>query len=192
MSIPFDPPRPRPSGGGGGGGAAGFTPVLFTAQWNADRVQNGARAIEPDTIISEEGITSGSGTESTPYGWSYSTTPSSAGSETYWKVSEEMAGVYTLTITWTAQRRDPNPTSAMVGPVIELRRDGADTDILFFQYDEAFNTTADKKMVFSSTVTLRMNAEDRLNLQWGGYQFFLEGNSTNSPGGWISMVKVSN
>ena len=191
MSIPFDPPRPRPAGGGGGG-AAGFTPVLFTAQWNADRVVQGGKAIEPDTIISEDGITSGNGTDNTPYGWSYDT-PNSPAGKTFWKVSEEMAGVYTLTITWTAQRRYPNPSSEMIGPIIEVREESGTTNkIMGFKYEDAFDTTADKRMAMSATVTLRMNAEDRMRLDWGGTVFHLMGGSVNSPSGWISMVKVSN
>ena len=67
MSTPFDPPRPRPAAAGGGG-AAGFTPVLHTGRWTTNVTQIGNKAIVPDTIIENEGITAGAGTQNIAYG----------------------------------------------------------------------------------------------------------------------------
>jgi hypothetical protein len=189
MSIPFDPPRPRPAGGGGGG-AAGFTPVLFTAQWNASRQQSGSRAVEPDTILLQEGITSGNGTDNIPYGWSYSTIPANAGSNTYWKISEEMAGIYTFTIRYTAERHAQYPNGEHGPPLFKRRRAGTTTTLIVSFYDEAFNEDADKRTMFTATLTTRLIAEDRIEMMWGAYAFTLDGGSTSSPRGRISVVKV--
>jgi hypothetical protein len=191
MSIPFDPPRPRPAGGGGGGGAAGFTPVIFTAQWNADRQQGNARAVEPDTILLQEGITSGNGTDNVPYGWSYDGIPANAGSKTRWKVSEEMAGNYTFTLTYRAQRHAQYPYEEHYSASFISKRGSTETRLLFQVNDKGLDEDADVKKMFTATCTTRLIAEDIMLIQWEGYPFTLKGGSVNIQYGYISVVKVS-
>lgn len=194
MSIPFDPPRPRPSGGGGG--AAGFTPVLFNGQWASNIQQPGYRAVIPETITDTEGITSGNGTEGTPYGWTNSPNPTNVGSESYWKVSEEMAGIYTITMSYNISRygSESGRTDNHTPPAYSIRNSITTNSrrLIAPNNNGVVNTSNEDMILQTSTVTARMFPEDRMAFTWGNTNFTLRGGNATAPGAWMSITKVSN
>ena len=188
MSIPFDPPRPRPSGGGGGG-AAGFTPVLFTGGWNSNAQQLGLKAVIPDVIYSNEGITPGNGTQNIPYGYSNPTAGVS-----YFKVSEEMAGIYTFTIMVVAlaynnEGDDDGPTVNFERFLLGRTPGNNSIPLIKPQNNNQAHVTDPKTFLFS--VTTRLIAEEQMEFKWAS-AFALRGGNSSNPGGWMSITKVSN
>jgi len=191
--FPFSIPR-RASAGGGG--APGFTPVLFNGQWASNIQQIGYRAVIPETITHTEGITSGNGLEGTPFGWTNFHTPSQTGGESYWKVSEEMAGIYTITITYNASRyasaEGRSDNSHPPPYYIRNAITASSRKIYAALANGVINTSNDDNIIQTSTVTVRMFPEDRMAFAWGNSNFTLKGGNSSSPGGWMSITKVSN
>ena len=187
MSTPFDPPRPRPAGGGGGGGAAGFTPVLHTGRWTSTIQQIGSRGIIPDTVVENEGITPGNGTQNIPYGKSEPSTNVS-----YFKVSEEMAGVYTFTVMVSANAYSANTDE---GPTVVFNRfllgreGGNKINVITSNNSNRASQTDQRTFIFS--VTTRLLPEEQMEFKWGN-SFTLKGGNNSFPGAWMSITKVSN
>ena len=188
MSIPFDPPRPRPAGGGGG--AAGFTAVLHTGRWNSNTDQNGNTAIVPDDVIENEGMTPGNGTQNVPYGVS-ATTNQGFGNVGRLKVSEEMAGIYTFTVSVNAIA---DSASYDEGPSVQFERfllgraGGNAIPVLAANNTNRAHQTDQHTFIFS--VTTRLLPEEELQYKWTT-SFKLKGNNAPNPGGWFSIAKIA-
>ena len=186
MSTPFDPPRPRPAAAGGGG-AAGFTPVLHTGRWDTNSDQLGTRGIIPNTVVENEGITPGNGTQNTPYGVS---TPN--GNISYFKVSEEMAGIYTFTVSVNAiafsSTSDDGP-SIKIEKFLLGRAGGNSIPVLAANNTNRASQTDQRTFIHS--VTTRLIPEEQFEYKWT-INFKLKGNNANNPGGWMSITKIAN
>ena len=185
MSTPFDPPRPRPAAAGGG--AAGFTPVLHTGRFTTAGQQIGNRAIVPDDVVENEGITPGNGTQDIPYGVSK---PNDNGS--LFKVSEEMAGIYTITVQVNATAYSANYDH---GPTVTFSKfllvNGVGRRINVLNpsnKDGATSQTQIYSFIFSATT--RLEPEEQMEYKWGD-SFFLQGGNASNPGGWFSITKIS-
>ncbi len=186
MSTPFDPPRPRPAAAGGG--AAGFTPVLHTGVFTTAGQQIGSRAIIPDDVVENEGITAGNGTQNIPYGVS---TPN--GSVSRFKVSEEMAGIYTITVQVTATAYSANYDH---GPTVTFSKfklvNGVGRRIeVYYASNKDGATTQAQRYSFIFSATTRLEPEEQMEYKWGN-SFFLQGGNASNPGGRISIAKISN
>lgn len=186
MSTPFDPPRPRPAAAGGG--AAGFTPVLHTGIFTTSGQQIGQRAIVPDSIAENEGITAGNGTQNIPYG--VSKPNDSIG---YFKVSEEMAGIYTFTVSVNATAYASNYEQ---GPTVTFSKfklvNGVGRRIeVYYASNKDGATTQSQRYSFIFSATTRLEPEEQMEYKWGN-SFFLQGGNSSNPGGRISIVKISN
>ena len=188
MSTPFDPPRPRPAGGGGGG-AAGFTPVLHTGRWTSNSDQGGNKAIIPDTVIENEGITAGNGAQNIPYGVS---TPN--GNISYFKVSEEMAGIYTFTVSVNAtafsSTSDDGP-SVKIEKVLIGRQGPTGNSIPVIAANNNNRASQTDQHTFIFSATSRLIPEEQFEYKWT-VNFKLKGNNANNPGGWMSITKIAN
>ena len=179
--FPFSIPR-RTSGsggGGGGGGLPGFTPVLFTGKWTTAGQQLGTRGISPDTVVENEGVTAGYGKSD----------PNQFGSE--WKVSEEMAGIYTFTIQVNATAFS---SSSLNGPTVAfekflLGRSPSTIDLLVTNVIGGVSETNQRS--FTISLTTRLAPEEILRFKWG-LNFTLKGGNASFPGAWMSIAKIAN
>ena len=188
MSIPFDPPRPRPSGGGGG--AAGFTPVLMRGDFTTDvQVGNDVR-IDPD-VITQEGITAGNGADGTAYGWSQPT----GSTATMFKVSEEMAGIYSVSFSMCVSRYGTAGGlrgEKWEGPLVNtflLGDEGGNNKIInLTKAANYIDINSDVVTRLSGTYVARLKPEMRFQMQHNR-GFTLKGSNN---GGQMSIVKISN
>ena len=169
-------------------GLPGFTPVLHTGRWDSNSDQLGTRAIIPDDVVENEGITPGNGTQDIPYGVSK---PNDNGS--LFKVSEEMAGIYTFTVqvnaTAYSANYDHGPTVTfskfLLGRAVGSNR----INILNpSNKDGATSQTQIYSFIFSATT--RLEPEEQMEYKWGD-SFFLQGGNASNPGGWFSITKIS-
>ena len=168
-------------------GLPGFTPVLHTGRWTTSGQQLGNRGIVPDTVVENEGITPGNGTQNIPYGVS---TPN--GNISYFKVSEEMAGIYTFTVMLNAtaysSNYDEGPT--VVFEKFLLGREGGNKiNVITSNNSNRASQTDQRTFIFS--VTTRLLPEEQMEYRWGT-SFKLKGNNSSYPGAWFSITKVSN
>ena len=169
------------------GGAAGFTPVLHTGRWNTNSNQQGNRTIVGDDIIENIGITPGNGTQNIPYG--VSTPNDNVG---YFKVSEEMSGIYTFTISINATASSATYDE---GPSVHFSKfqlvngSGVSVPVLAANNSNQADQTDQKTFLFS--VTTRLEPEQRLDYRWVT-SFKIKGNNTSNPGGWFSIAKIAN
>ena len=173
------------------GGLPGFTPVLHTGRWTTNADQLGTRAIVPDTVVENEGITPGNGTQNVPYG--VSATPSSQfGNISYFKVSEEMAGLYTFTISINAiafsSTSDDGP-SIKIERFLLGREGGNGIAVLAANNVNRASQTDQHTYIFS--VTTRLIPEEQFEYKWT-VNFKIKGNNSSNPGGWFSIAKIAN
>ena len=184
---------PRRTGPAAAGGLPGFTPVLHTGRWNTNSEQNGNKAIIPDDIIANEGITPGTGTQNIAYGVSV---PIVNGvpqdNPGYFKVSEEMAGIYTFTVSVNAIA---DSASYDEGPAVQFSKfrlvngSGVGTPVLAANNSNRASQTDQHTFIFS--VTTRLLPEEELQYKWTT-SFKLKGNNAPNPGGWFSIAKIAN
>ena len=172
MSIPFDPPRPRPAAGGGG---AAFTPVVYTGQWTSDTIISNGTKIIPDTIRINEGSDAG-------YGMSDSRTNAFAS----FLVSESMAGVYQLAVYFGSLRPTANSGADNVLPFnVALQLDGATRqDLQAYAGHTGIWSNQYTKVPETTFYTVRLPAEAQLLI--GGF-----GGFKMSAGATMSIVKLS-
>ena len=171
MSIPFDPPRPRPAGGGG----AAFKPVVLTGVWTSEYVIGYGTEIIPDTFRILEGIDAG-------YGYS-DTRINAFGS---FLVSESMAGLYQLTIFFASKRPTANSGATNFGGMrIGFKLDGetAVSNQSAVGHSDIWKS-ADTKVPTNMTYIVRLPAESQLLI--GGLTGF-----KMAFGSTISIVKLS-
>ena len=189
MSTPFDPPRPRPAGGGGGGGAA-FTPVNFVGRFTTDQQIANNRAVVPDTIIINEGMTAGNGSDGTAYGWSELNDSISS-----FKVSEEMAGLYQISNIVTVSRygtdngfRTSNFFGLNVNAFLLGQPGGNNQAVITPRAEGVVDVDSDNNYISNTTAIFRLTPEMRFQIAWGN-AFTLNG--AFQTGGQISIVKLS-
>ena len=179
---------PRRSNPVAAGGAAGFTPVLHTGRWTSNSDQGGNKAIIPDDVVENEGITAGNGTQNIPYG--VSKPNDSIG---YFKVSEEMAGIYTFTVSVNATAYASNYEQ---GPTVTFSKfklvNGVGRRIeVYYASNKDGATTQSQRYSFIFSATTRLEPEEQMEYKWGN-SFFLQGGNASNPGGRISIAKISN
>ena len=187
MSIPFDPPRPRPSGGGGG--AAGFTPVLMRGDFTSELQVGNNVQIDPD-VVTQEGITAGNGADGVAYGWSQ---PNGSDSSMF-KVSEEMAGIYSVSFSVAIARygtagglRNASWEGLLVNTFL-LGDEGGNLKIInVTRAANYIDVNSDDVTRLSGTYVARLKPEMRFQMKWPP-GFTLKGNSN---GGQMSIVKIS-
>ena len=185
--FPFSIPR-RTGPAAAAGGAAGFTPVLHAGVFTSAGQQIGSRAIIPDSVVENEGITPGNGTQNIPYGVS---TPN--GSVSRFKVSEEMAGIYTITVQVTATAYSANYDH---GPTVTFnkflfgRAVGNNSIPILNTANQDGATDQTQRYTFIFSATTRLLPEEQFEYKWGD-SFFIQGSSAANPGGYFSITKIS-
>jgi len=190
MSTPFDPPRPAAAAAGG---LPGFTPVIHTARWNTNSDQLGNRTIVGDDIVENQGITPGTGTQGIAYGVSVpivnGTPINTVG---YFKVSEEMAGIYTFTVSVNAIAYS---SSSDNGPSIKIEKfllgRAGGNGIKVLAANNLGNADQTDQRTFIHSVTTRLLPEEQFEYNWT-VSFKLRGNNASNPGGWFSITKIAN
>ena len=184
---------PRRTGPAAAGGLPGFTPVIHTARWNTNSDQLGNRTIVGDDIIQNEGITPGTGTQGIAYGVSVpivnGTPINTVG---YFKVSEEMAGIYTFTVSVNATAFS---SSSDDGPSIKIERfllgrEGGN-GIAVLAANNVNRASQTDQHTFIHSVTTRLLPEEQFEYNWT-VSFKLKGNNASNPGGWFSITKIAN
>ena len=175
-----------------GGGAPGFTPVNFVARFTTEQQIANNRAVVPDTIIINEGITSGNGSDGTPYGWSELNDSISS-----FKVSEEMAGLYQISNIVCVSRygtanglRTPDFFGLNVNAFLLGQPGGNNQAVITPRAEGVIDVNSDNNYISNTTAIFRLTPEMRFQIAWGS-AFTLNGRSANSPGGQISIVKLS-
>ena len=191
--FPFSIPRRSGPAAAGGGGLPGFTPVLHTGRWNTNSDQQGNRTIVGDDIIENEGITPGNGTQNIAYGVSVPIINGQPSNTIgYFKVSEEMAGIYTFTVCVNAiassSNYDEGP-SVKFSKFILVNGSGVGTPVLAANNTNRASQTDQHTFIFS--VTTRLIPEQQLEYRWTT-SFKLKGNNSSNPGGWFSIAKIAN
>ena len=177
-----------------------FTPVAFVGQYNTNRVyaSYAEHHINPDTVLVNEGITSGGSPHT--YGWNDWTGSTGQGGagENYWKVSSDMAGLYQFSITlsvglFVIPAGPYYGGKNMDGPMIEYINGASTTQWLEPKRSLLIAPAPDTTSVatLNLTTVVRMAAESELRIYLPKFSFDISGKSTSEPGGTVSIIKIA-